>query len=118
MRRLRFVIAGVAFLVSLVLITVSLISIREKQRGHLFCEEIRLGMSQKEVKDILEKYGYFSIIQYESFERDILLVNPSNLWTYLKYGSGNVELVFSKDDKNELAVVVAYRLGDAYSLCE
>jgi hypothetical protein len=88
------------------------------QRRHLFCEEIKIGMSETEVLHIMGKFGEFGITKFESGENTKIEVQPVvSDTTSKKYGIRGLELNF---EKGLLINVIERRhLEDGvYALCK
>ena len=108
------------------------------QRHHLFCEEIKTGMSESEVLSIMDRFGEFEIFKFDVFDSDegtfefgspkydntdngegtMVLVQPMNNYkTSIMYGSRGIELYFKKDSL--YGVIERYHLEDGvYELCK
>jgi hypothetical protein len=94
-----FIVLGLVILLSVIIIlSISAQHSQAEQRHHLFCEEIKMGMSEAEVLQIMGRFGEFGIAKFDSSEDTVMVsVQPIvNDTTSKIYGSGGLELYFRK----------------------
>jgi hypothetical protein len=103
---------------AVIILSISAHYIQKWQRHHLFCEEIKTGMSEAEVFLIMSRFGEFGISKFDNGEYTKVYVQPAlNFKTSLIYGLRGLELNFRKGLLG--GVIETYNLENGiYELCK